>query len=171
MPFDYVAQPEIIDIDSSLRLRSYDGNYTAAYEWYQDDTVRKFSEGIVDPDKRLDMNYVAKKLNALNSGGELYFIEIKENGEFIPIGDVTLQENNPPVEIGAAKYRGIGIGTKVMKTIIKRAKEIGICRIYNVGCYEDNIASQTMFENAGFTFVNHDKEKRRKVYEIDLTRT
>ena len=169
MPFRNIAQPEIINIDSSLRLRAYDGNFSIAYEWYQDDTVRKFSEGITDPDKRLDMNWVAKKLNALNNNGELYFIEVIENENFIPIGDVTLQENNPPIEIGVAKYRGIGIGTKVMKALITRAKEVGIKKIYNAGCYEDNTASQKMFENAGFVLVFHDKEKRRKVFKIDLT--
>lgn len=169
MPFRNINQPEFINIDDSLRLRAYDGNYSVAYGWYQDDIVRKFSEGITDPNKRLNMRWVAKKLNALNGSGELYFIEIFENGKFIPIGDVTLQENNPPIEIGLAKYRGVGIGTKVMKILVKRAKEIGIHKIYNTGCYEDNIASQKMLENAGFTLVHHDKEKRRKVYEVVLT--
>ena len=162
-------QPEIIAIDETLRLRAYDGNYEIAYEWYQDDTVRKFSEGITDPAIRLEMEWVAKKLNSLSKSGELYFIEILEKDKFIPIGDVTLLENNPPIEIGVAKYRGIGIGTKVMKAIVKRAKEVGIPKLYNVGCYEDNYASQKMLENAGFVLVNHDREKRRKVFEIDLT--
>ena len=169
MPLNNMEQPNIITIDETLRLRAYDGNYEIAYKWYQDDVVRKFSEGITDPNKRLEMDWVALKLNSLSKSGELYFIEVYENGEFMPIGDVTLQENNPPIEIGVEKYRGIGIGTKVMKAIVKRAKEIGIKKIYNVGCYEDNFASQKMLENAGFILINHDKEKRRKVFEIDLT--
>ena len=169
MSFNNISQPEIITIDETLRLRAYDGNYKIAYEWYQDDIVRKFSEGITNPNNRLEIEWVAKKLNALNESGELYFIEVYENDKFIPIGDVTLQENNPPIEIGVAKYRGIGIGTKVMIALVKRAKKIGITRIYNTGCYEDNYASQKMLKKAGFVLVNHDKEKRRKVFEIDLT--
>ena len=169
MPFNDITQPEIIMIDDTLRLRAYDGNSSIAYEWYQDDVVRKFSEGITDPNIRLESEWVAKKLNALNKSGELYFIEINENGEFIPIGDVTLQANNPPIEIGVARYRGVGIGTKVMTALVKRAREIGMKKIYNTGCCEDNTASQKMLENAGFVLVNHDKEKRRKVFEIDLT--
>ena len=161
-------QPEIIEIDETLRLRAYDGNYEIAYEWYQDDIVRKFSEGITDPTVRLEMEWVSKKLNSLSRDGELYFIEVYENDKYVPIGDVTLLENNPPIEIGVKKYRGIGIGTKVMIALVKRAKEIGITKIYNVGCYEDNFASQKMLEKAGFVFNSHDKEKRRKVYEIDL---
>jgi RimJ/RimL family protein N-acetyltransferase len=115
------------------------------------------------------MDWIAKKYNALNNNGELYFIEVYEDDRFIPIGDVTLQENNPPIEIGVAKYRGVGIGTKVMKALVKRAKEIGIPKIYNTGCYEDNYASQKMLENAGFIFVNHEIDKKRKVFEIVLT--
>ena len=169
MPFENITQPEIINIDEMLRLRAYDGNFSIAFPWYQDDVVRKFSEGITDPDKRLDLDWVALKLNSLSESGELYFIEVLEGDAYIPIGDVTLQENNPPIEIGVAKYRGIGIGTKVMQTLVKRAKEVGIKKIYNAGCYEDNFASQKMFEKSGFTLVHYDEEKRRKVFEIDLT--
>ena len=168
MPFLNITQPKIINIDETLRLRAYDGDHTIAYTWYQDDVVRKFSEGITDPNIRLDEDWVALKLNSLSKSGELYFIEVLEENAYIPIGDVTLQENNPPIEIGVAKYRGIGIGTKVMQCLVKRAKEIGIKKIYNTGCYEDNFASQKMLENAGFVLVEHDKEKRRKVYEIEL---
>ena len=168
MGFANIKQPNYIQIDASLRLRAYDGNHLIAVPWYQDDVVRKFSEGITDPNKRLNENWVAKKLNSLSQSGELYFIEILEGDKYVPIGDVTLQENNPPIEIGVAKYRGIGIGTKVMQALITIAREIGIKKIYNTGCYEDNFASQKMLENAGFTIVHHDKEKRRMVYEIDL---
>ncbi len=169
MPFTNIKQPEIININNTLRLTAYNGNYSIAYSWYQDDVVRKFPEGITDPTIRLEISWIEKKLNALNNSGELYFIEVYENGKFIAIGDVTLQENNPPIEIGVAEYRGVGIGTKVMKALVKRAKEIGIKKIYNTGCYEDNFASQKMLENAGFVLVNHDKEKQRKVFKIDLT--
>ena len=76
----------------------------------------------------------------MNKSGELYFIEVSENNDYIAIGDVTLLENNPPIEIGVGKYRGIGIGKKVMSALVKRAKEIGITKIYNTGCYEDYYA-------------------------------
>lgn len=168
MPFVGIEQPDIIEIDNIVRLIKYDGNYMKAYYWYQDDIVRKFSEGITDPDKRLDESWVAKKLNSLNNNGELYFIEVLENNDYVAIGDVTLLENNPPIEIGVEKYRGCGIGKKVMTALVKRAKEIGIKKIYNTGCYEDNYASQRMLLSVGFRLVMHDKEKRRMVYEIDL---
>lgn len=93
-----------------------------------------------------------------------------KNSEFIPIGDVTLKENNPPIEIGISQYRGKGIGKRVMQELVCRAREIGIQKIYNTGCYEDNIASQRMLESAGFILVNHDKKEKRKVFEIGLSK-
>ena len=169
MPLANIKQPDFIGIGDDLRLKAYDGNFSIAFAWYQDDVVRKFSEGITDPTIRLGLSWVEKKFSALHNSGELYFIEVCENGKFIAIGDVTLQENNPPIEIGIAQYRGRGIGTRVMKALANRAKEIGFKKIYNTGCYENNFASQKMLENAGFILVNHDKEKQRKVFELDLT--
>ena len=168
MPLPKIRQPEIIEINSSLRLRAYDGNYMVALPWYQDELVRRFSEGVTDENKILYENYVKRKLDGPITNGEEYFIEVFENGKFVPIGDVTLKEDDPPIEIGVPRYRGIGIGTKVMKAFVLRAKEIGIKKIYNTGCYEDNIASQKMLEAVGFILVEHDLEERRKVYEICL---
>jgi GNAT superfamily N-acetyltransferase len=130
MPFQNIQQPDFIEINETLRLRKYDGNYVIAIPWYQDELVRSFSEGIVDKSKRLDANYVSRKLSGLNLVGEEYFIEVLENGEFVPIGDVTLKEDDPPIEIGVPKYRGKGIGTKVMQALVCRAREIGIKKIY-----------------------------------------
>jgi len=168
MPLANITQPALINISDDLRLRAYDGNFSIAFSWYQDDVVRKFSEGITEPTIHLGLSWIEKKFSALHHSGELYFIEVCENGTFIAIGDVTLQENNPPIEIGVAQYRGRGIGTRVMKALVNRAKEIGFKKIYNAGCYEDNYASQRMLENAGFILVNHDKEKQRKVFELEL---
>lgn len=106
----------------------------------------------------------------LNTVGEEYFIEVLENGQFVPIGDVTLKEDNPPIAIGAPEYRGVGIGKKVMQAIVKRAKNIGIKKIYNTGCYEDNYACQKMLEAVGFVLVEHNHQEKRKVFEIYLSK-
>ena len=36
MPIEGISQPEIIQIDSGLRLRRFDGQYAFAFDWYQD---------------------------------------------------------------------------------------------------------------------------------------
>ena len=47
MPLPNIKQPEIIDINGSLRLRAYDGKYISAIPWYQDELVRRYSEGLM----------------------------------------------------------------------------------------------------------------------------
>jgi len=109
-----IAQPRIISIDATLRLRAYDGDYRKAVAWYRDPVVYRNSEGITDVSRIPDEDYVRRMYEFLSESGELYFIEVLEAGEFIPIGDVTLKEENPAIAIGVPEYRGVGIGRKVM---------------------------------------------------------
>jgi RimJ/RimL family protein N-acetyltransferase len=166
MAYKDFVQPQIINIDNKVRLRSYDGNYQQAIPWYQDEVVYYNSEGITDTSKIPDESYVKRMYEYLKNNGELYFIEILENGEYLPIGDVTLKEQNPPIAIGVAKYRGMGIGTKVMKAIIKRAKEIGMTKFYGTTIYDYNIASQRMHESLGYKCVEINGKDR--IYELEL---
>ena len=168
MPLEGIEQPAYLYVDEGLRLRAYDGDYALALPWYEDERVRRDSEGVTDGDRRLGSDYVRRKYETLSASGELYLIEVLEDGRFVPVGDVTLKEENPPIVIGVARYRGRGIGSQVMRRLVARARSIGFQRIANVGAREWNIASQKMLENAGFTLVEHDRAKGRKVYEIDL---
>ena len=61
----------------------------------------------------------------LDENGLLYVIEILEDGRFFPIGDVTVKQQNLPITIGVAQYRGRGFGKRVMKVVLQRAKELG----------------------------------------------
>ena len=41
MPIKNINQPEIITINTELRLRKFDNKYSFAFDWYQDeDTVK-----------------------------------------------------------------------------------------------------------------------------------
>jgi RimJ/RimL family protein N-acetyltransferase len=166
MVYKDFKQPNIIDIDDNIRLRAYDGNYKQAVSWYQDPVVYYNSEGITDISKIPDEKYVQGMYEYLCSNGEVYFIEVLENGEFVPVGDVTLKEENLPIAIGVAKYRGKGIGKKVMRAIIKRAKEVGITKLYSSTIYDYNIASQKMHESLGFKCVEVEGNELR--YELRL---
>lgn len=42
---DVKKQPEYIFIDSSLRLRKYDGQAHLAFSWYQDPEVSRLIDG------------------------------------------------------------------------------------------------------------------------------
>ena len=127
-PKDF-EQPEIIDINDSLRLRKYDGHYELFLPGYQNPVVYQNSEGIFDESRVPDLNYVKGMCTYLAKVGELYYIEAKENGTYVPIGDVSVKDENPPIAIWVDAYRGKGIGKLVMQTVIDRLKELGFAKI------------------------------------------
>lgn len=119
MPIEKIEQPQIIEIDDTLRLRKYDGKFDFAFEWYQDTETVYLVDGVKEP-------YSFGKLRGmyeyLNEHGELYFIEAGENGNYKPIGDVTFWQNDMPIVIGDKNYRGKHIGRKVILALIERGK-------------------------------------------------
>ncbi len=83
MAFNRVQQPSILYIDREIRLRAYDGDHQVAIPWYQDETVYYNSEGIFGSADIPDAEYVRGMYEYLSTHGELYFIEILEDGEFM----------------------------------------------------------------------------------------
>lgn len=148
MPIKDINQPEIINIDSNLRLRKFDNKFSFAFDWYQDEDTVKLVDGLNA--KKYDFNTLKSMYQYLNNVGELYFIEILENNEFIPIGDVTFWKDDMPIVIGDKNYRNKGIGKKVIEALIGRAKELGYQEIKVREIYTYNIASQRLFESVGF---------------------
>ena len=159
-------QPEIIDINDSLRLRKYDGHYELFLPGYRDPVVYQNSEGIFDEGRIPDLDYVKRMCTYLARVGELYYIEAKENGTYVPIGDVTVKEENPPIAIWREAYRGKGIGRLVMEAVIGRLKELGSAKITGSTVYQWNTASQKLHERLGFRRVSEDEKEI--VYEREL---
>ena len=166
MPINNIKQPFIIEIDDSLRLLKYNGNYEEALTGYQDPYVYQNSEGIFDDTKKPDIDYIKGMFEWLNNNGELYYIQIKAGEDFISIGDVTIKDVNPPITIWYENYRGIGIGTKVMKTVINRLKELGFEKIIGTTVYKWNKSSQRMHEKLGF--IKIDENDDEYIYELTL---
>lgn len=166
MPINNIKQPFIIEIDDSLRLLKYNGNYEEALTGYQDPYVYQNSEGIFDNTKKPDIDYIKGMFEWLNNNGELYYIQIKAGEDFISIGDVTIKDVNTPITIWYENYRGIGIGTKVMKTVINRLKELGYEKIIGTTVYKWNKSSQRMHEKLGF--IKIDENDDEYIYELTL---
>lgn len=85
----------------------------------------------------------------LNSRGELYFIEKKVDGNYIPVGNVTFCRDDMPIVI-AKPYRNQGIGRKVIRLLIERAKTLGYTEVRVKEIFEYNTASQRLFKSCGF---------------------
>ena len=166
MPIKNIEQSAVIKIDDDIRLLKYNGNYEIALSGYQDPYVYQNSEGIFDDAKKPDINYIKGMFEWLNNNGELYYIQIREGQDFISIGDVTIKDVNPPIAIWYGKYRGIGIGIKVMRIVIKRLKELGYEKITGTTVYKWNESSQRMHEKLGFVKVDENDDEY--IYELNL---
>ena len=150
-----IKQPDMIQIDEALRLHKYDGNHDFALTWYQDPQTVWLVDGKREP---YTLERLAGMFHYLNEAGELYFIEIMENGTYKPIGDVTFWQEDMPIVIGDPNYRGKGIGLKVILALIERGRELGYGQLAVEEIYDWNTASRRCFEKAGFQAV-HNTEK------------
>lgn len=166
MAIGTIPQPECIPIRSGLRLRKFDGDHTRFLPGYQDPVVYQNSEGIFDESRIPDLEYMQRMCAYLSRVGELYLIEVEENGVFTAIGDVTVKDENPPIAIWRGEYRGKGIGTEVMKAVVGRLRELGFKKITGSTVYRWNTASQRLHEKLGFRCVGEDE--RELTYELAL---
>ena len=163
MAIQGIEQPAVIQIDESLRLRKYDGVHDFAEEWYLDEETVYLVDGKRDP-------YTIERLGGmyryLNNTGELYFIEVLENGTYKPIGDVTFWQEDMPIVIGDPAYRGKGIGRKVIAVLAERGKELGY-RYLEIGeIYDWNEGSRRCFESVGFQA--YEKTDKGAKYKLTL---
>ncbi|MBQ7338635.1 MAG: GNAT family N-acetyltransferase [Clostridia bacterium] len=159
MPLENISQPDLMLLSPTLRLRKYDGNYESFLAGYQDPYVYQNSEGIFDDAKKPDLSYVKGMCDYLSRVGELYYIEVKQDDAFLPVGDVTIKTENPPIAIWVEKYRGVGIGSAVMRAVIERLRTLGFTRITGSTVYKWNIPSQRMHERLGFCRTGEDGDE------------
>ncbi|HEM3597410.1 TPA: GNAT family N-acetyltransferase [Streptococcus suis] len=156
-----IEQADILEIDKQVRLRRYDGQHDFAFEWHQDLELVWLVDGNKEP-------YTLDRLNRmygyLATNGECYFIEILENGQFLPIGDVTLLRDDFAIAIGDRRYWKKWIGTKVLHRMIERAREVGLEEILVKEIYDWNTGSRKLFEKCGFEAV----EKTQKGWSYRL---
>ena len=163
MAMEGIIQPDIIEIDETLRLRAYDGEHGFAFDWYQDEELVWLVDGVRQPysQETLDAMYHYLAMN-----GELYFIEVREEGEFRPIGDVTLMPNDLPIVVAEPFYRGKGIGKKVVAALIARARSLGFPSLGVREIYSYNLPSQRLFQSLGFSECG--STEKGKSYKLGL---
>ena len=164
MPMQGIAQPDLIVIDETLRLRKYDGVHNFAFDWYQDPDTVLMVDGVKNAysRERLDKMYAY-----LNNIGELYFIEYRQNDIFVPIGDVTFWQDDMPIVIGPPEYRGKGIGRRVVTALMTRAKTLGFTEFHVGEIFRWNTLSRALFTSMGFEPYEETEQGHR--YKIHLT--
>lgn len=166
MGFNNIVQPEVIQINEGLRLKKIsEDDYHLALPWYQNPRVLYYSEGVTD--KVYDIDVIKRMYKFLNGIGELYFIEVLEEG-WHAIGDVVLSEDNMPIVIGEDRYCGLGIAKKVIGKLLERARQIGLEKIKIPAIYKYNDRSRNLFVSFGFKKVGENEHE--DTYELVLTR-
>lgn len=147
MPIMGITQPNIIEINNEIRLRKYDGQNDFALNWYRDGETLMLVDGNSEP---YDIEKLNRMYSYLDKHGELYYIEIKINDEYILVGDVAFSKTDMPIVIGDKEYRGKGIGKKVVAKLVEHGKELGYGELFIKEIYSYNIGSQKLFESVGF---------------------
>lgn len=140
-------QPEIIQIDETLRLRRFDGVFDFALAWYLDEETVYLVDGVKNA---YTMEKLSRMYSYLDHAGELYFIEVLENDTYKPIGDVAFWKEDMPIVIGDIAYRGKKIGRKVISALVQRGRKLGFDHLYVAEIYDWNEGSRRCFESAGF---------------------
>ena len=147
MPIQGIEQPEMIQVDETIRLRKYDGIHDFALPWYQDLEL----VWLVDRDQKpYDADLLNRMYSYLNEHGELYWIEALEDGNYRPIGDVTFWQEDMPIVIADPAYRGKGLGRKIVSLLIERGRALCYDRLYVDEIYHFNTVSRKCFQSAGF---------------------
>ncbi len=147
MPIENIPQPELLPVSETLRLRKYDKNHDFALSWYLDpETV-----WLVDGDKGLyTPELLSKMYSYQDAHGELYFIEVRENDKWKPIGDVCLSTDDFAIVIGEKDFRGKGIGKSVVSALVDRARALGWNQVRLSDIYDFNAGSRRLFTSLGF---------------------
>lgn len=164
MPIKGIKQPEFLSVSNTIRLRKFDDKFHFAFPWYQDLDAMYYMDGTREA---YSMERITRMYQYLYSRGELYFIEALENGTFIPIGDVTFWQEDMPMIIGVAAYRGKGIGRAVVSALIQRGKKLGYDKLYVNEIYDFNLPSQRCYQSVGFVPI--EKTERGHRYCLNLT--
>ncbi len=163
MPMENIMQPDAIMVDETLRLRRFDcGDHAFALEWYQDTELVKLVDGVEVP-------YSPEKLEAmysyLDKQGELYFIELLEDEEYVPVGDVCLWKEDMPIVVSTA-YQKKSIGKRVIRRLVERARQLGWDEAKVDMIYHYNEGSRRLFEGLGF--IAYETNEKGSRYSMKL---
>ena len=150
MPIPGIAQPDLLEIEYGLRLRRFDGQSAFALPWYQDEETVRLVDG-------KHTCYTEEALAQM-------YAYLDARGQ--PIGDVTFWREDMPIVIGDRRFRGKGIGGKVVAALIARGRALGYDRLGVAEIYDYNIPSRRCFERAGFRAC--EKTARGSRYELIL---
>ena len=136
-------------VDKEIELIKYYPNYKTALVWYQD---LELCKQVDNRDTVYDLALLKAMYKYLNQKGDLFYIKYKNR----LCGDVCLQPDGEINIVVAKPFQNKHIGRRVIREIIRLAKEKNITEVY-AEIYSFNTQSQRMFESMGFQRVDEEK--------------
>ena len=132
------------------KIKTADKKYFAS--WWRDKALLKLTSGILKPisDKKVDKYFQ----NILRSKKDHHFI-ITLSGKVIGHISLAKRKNNwheIQIVIGEKKYWGKGYGSRAIKLLTRKAKRLGISKIY-LEVRPTNIRAIRAYERCGFRKV------------------
>ncbi|WP_235847405.1 GNAT family N-acetyltransferase [Streptococcus pneumoniae] len=134
-----------------------------AFAWYQDVNLVYLVDGVKLPYSQATLEAM---YSYLDRHGELFWIEVKEKGEWFPIGDITLSQDNLPIVIGNSAYQHRGLGKKILSALIELARVKGWKELRVKEIYTYNHASRRCFKSLGFVENGATEKGRSFILEL-----
>lgn len=126
--------------------------------WWNDPELRKLTSG--SQAKVTPHDTARFVVDMLNSDGLHWMIVVGKR----TIGHVTLERNGNTGEIrimiGDKSYLGKGYGTRALRSVLKKARELGIQRAI-LGVRKDNVRAIRVYQKCGF--LPSPKKKKHKI--------
>ena len=165
-----MKQPGSVFQDGDLRLRpvALPDDVATAVAWYRDPEVLRFSEGEGTPP--YDAARVEQMYRTMVTRCEVYIVEVPGEGGWRAIGDAGLcREAGVPIVIGEAACRSRGLGTRVLRLLVDRARALGWSRLVVQGVFTDNDRARRLYERAGFRVVGEIRDgEGRPMWRMEL---
>lgn len=170
MPINHISQPEYISLGPGLRLRRFSGLTPAlsasALAWYRNPETARLVDG--PSAKPYTPERLERMYSYLHQNGELYWIEEDRGQGFAPIGDVCLLPGGDlPIVVGPEERRGRGIGRRVVRALIARARELDFPAMTVKEIYRYNEGSRRLFLSCGFREGERTPEGSRFVLDLE----
>ena len=139
-------------IDEEIKLVRYYPNYKTTLAWYRD---LELCKQVDNRDSVYDLDLLKRMYTYLNKHGYLFYVKYKNR----LCGDVCLQPSGEVNIVIAKPFQNKHIGRRVIKEIIRLAKEKQIPQLH-AEIYSFNTQSQKMFQSVGFTKVDDENYVR-----------
>lgn len=139
-------------VNHHLILTPYKSLQEEALDWYADEEIQYLVNGTR---KSYSKEQTQQMYEWQKQNGELYYIELMNNGKRKIIGDVWLNTDDFAIVIDPT-YQQHGFGKEIVQFFLKELRNEGKDRMKVAEVYPWNVGSNKLFQRLGFEETVHD---------------